>query len=230
MPWDFIALYFDYDKVEGEKQVRIAMEMDPGSGLPHTWMSNMHAFRGNTEEAATEARRAVELEPMSPVVRLFGGLNLTFSGEFEEGLRHVRESVSMDPGNPLFNAVLGTCLGESPGRLQDALDPLITSAKAGLPIAFGPLGCYQARLGMLGEAAKTADRVAAIAKEHYVPAYVLAWLAAGRGGVDSTLDAIERAVDETGIVVHYLPRWGSFSFVHDHPRFRAMMRRVGGEV
>ncbi len=223
----FIALYFDYDKVEGEKQLRIAMDMDPGSGLIHTWISNMHNFQGNTEEAATEARCALDLEPLSPVVRLFGGLNLICSGELEEGLHHVREGVSMDPENPLFNAVLGTCLGESLGRLQDALDPLIKSAKTGWPIAFGPLGCYQTRLGMVAEAAETADRVATIAKEHYVPASVPGWLAAGRSDVDSTLDAIERMVDETGIYVHYLPHWSSFAFVHDHPRFRTLMRRLG---
>ena len=45
-----------------------------------------------------------------------------------------------------------------------------------------------------------------------------------------TLDAIERMVDETGVIVHYLPRWGSFAFLHDHPRFRALIRRVGGEA
>jgi hypothetical protein len=83
---------------------------------------------------------------------------------------------------------------------------------------------------MLGEAENTTDRVATIAKEHYVPAYVHAFLAAGRSDVDSTIDAIERAVDETGVIVHYLPRWGSFAFLHDHPRFRALMRRVAGEA
>lgn len=226
----FIALYFDYDKVEAEKQLRIAMDMDPGSGLFLTWVSNMHIFQGNLEDGAAESRRAVELEPKSPVVRLFGGLNLACSGEFGEGLHHLRESVSMDPGNPLFNAVLGTILGENFGRLQDALVPLSISAKTGWPTAFGPLGCYQAQLGMLDEAEKTADRVALIAKEHYVPAYVSAFLSAGHGDEDSTLDAIERMVDETGVIVHYLPRWGSFAFLHDHPRFRSLMRRVGGEA
>ena len=119
-------------------------------------------------------------------------------------------------------------VAEQQGRPDEAialLEPISATSlnrKSSLGHAYGIAGrAAQARIVL--------DTLRARAARSYVPSYYFALVHLGLGERDSALQYLERAYQERSTVLAYLRIDPRLAPLRDHPRFTALVRRIGGE-
>ena len=86
-----------WDFVNGEKEYRRAIELNPGDPVAHRWYANSFGVPGRFRECLEEMNKAQELDPTSHSTLADKGLLLFKSGRQEEGIELLREVERTDP-------------------------------------------------------------------------------------------------------------------------------------
>lgn len=60
-----LRIHFDWDFVEGERDLRRAVELNPSLSDAYRWLAQLFAYTGRDEEAVAAIYRAAELDPFS---------------------------------------------------------------------------------------------------------------------------------------------------------------------
>ena len=96
MRWDMRcgdARKFD----EAEKELNLAIQLDPKDPLAHLWLSNVLANQGKDVECLAEINKAQELDPASASILAMKGERLYLIGKKDEGIALLNEVVSSEP-------------------------------------------------------------------------------------------------------------------------------------
>jgi Flp pilus assembly protein TadD len=88
--------------VEAEKELRLAIQLDPKDPLAHLWLSNVLANeipvnQSRERESLAEIDKAQELDPASAPILAAKGDRLYWSGKKEEGIALLNEAVRSEP-------------------------------------------------------------------------------------------------------------------------------------
>jgi Flp pilus assembly protein TadD len=83
--------------VEAEKELNLAIELEPKDPLAHLWLSNVLANQGKEEECLAEIAKAQELDPASASILAAKGNRLFLTGKKEEGMALLKEAVRSEP-------------------------------------------------------------------------------------------------------------------------------------
>jgi TolB-like protein/DNA-binding winged helix-turn-helix (wHTH) protein len=93
-----IALQYEWNWADGEKDFKRALELDPNYSVAHHWYGDGYlANVCKIDEAITELRKAQELDPLSLVVGVDLAKRLSFAGRYEEGVERFRKILEIDP-------------------------------------------------------------------------------------------------------------------------------------
>jgi eukaryotic-like serine/threonine-protein kinase len=219
---------YEYDWAGAERELRRAIELDPGYATAHQWYAEYLSLTGRAAEARSEAERAVALDPLSPVIRVDQAVTLARARNFDEAIRVLQGVLETNPDFPVAHAQLGWAyLGA--GRLQDAVAELeatvrMTNGRNGngrLAYAYGRTGRTDSALAM------TRALIERYHRESVVP-YSVALGYAGMNDRERALDWLERAVDEHDPnVTLYLGTDPLLDSLRSDPRFQRLLRRVG---
>jgi tetratricopeptide (TPR) repeat protein len=100
------------------------------------------------------------------------------------------------------------------------------------PSAADPLGLTGiartlACMGQQAEARRLLDELHVIARSTYVPAATLADVYVALGEHDQAIEQLERAVEERAILAMWLPIERHWDPLRTHPRFPALLERLG---
>lgn len=82
---------------EAEKELNLAIQLDPGDPLAHLWLSNVLASQGKNSECLAEIARAQELDPSSASILAIKGDRLFLMGRKDEGIASLKEAVRSEP-------------------------------------------------------------------------------------------------------------------------------------
>jgi Flp pilus assembly protein TadD len=83
---------------EAEKELNLAIQLDPQDPLAHMWLSNVLANQGKGVEGLAEINKAQELDPASTPILAAKGERLYWIGKKEEGITLLNEVVRSEPG------------------------------------------------------------------------------------------------------------------------------------
>jgi predicted nucleic acid-binding protein len=100
------------------------------------------------------------------------------------------------------------------------------------PSATDPLGLTgiartRACMGQRAEARRLLDELLVISRGVYVPAATLADIYVALGEHDLAIEQLERAVEERAILAMWLPIERHWDPLRTHPRFPALLERIG---
>ena len=153
----FLALVYDYNLLEAEKELVKALELDPSNSFAHRRYDRCLAAEGKLEDALRQARMATELDPLNPNVYHEEGLMYYLNGRDEEAFETWRRAQDLFPNyDPLHFFPIMARLAR--GEYDAAQNELSRLSQGYLREPFGKylLGITHGYLGRKDEALKIA--------------------------------------------------------------------------
>ena len=199
----------------------------PGYADAYFSYSRFLASRGRLDEAIAQIGRAMELDPLSLPLQANRALLNYFAGRYDTARTELGDILKTDSSDVLARWGLAL-VAEQQGRPDEAialLEPISATSlnrKSSLGHAYGIAG-------RAAQARSILDTLHARAARGYVPSYYFALVHAGLGERDPALQYLERAYQERSTVLAYLRIDPRLAPLRDHPRFVALVRRMGGE-
>jgi serine/threonine protein kinase len=204
-----------------------AIALNPKLARAHLLYALYCTATGQHDEALRLMRTARDLEPLSPVTNMGTVWALHFANREEDAVRETLRVEELAPGFEEAGNVRITCL-ENLKRFTEAADLMIRQRCWGLPLdgaalkqAFaegGEPAYWRRKLEILNEVEETPA-----ATRDFQFALTLMRL----GQTEDALTMLERAIDRrTGMGV-FLRVDPTFASLRSHPRFEALVERVG---
>ncbi len=82
---------------EAEKELHLAIQLDPKDPLAHLWLSNVLASQGRDAECLVEIDKAQELDPASASILAMKGERLFWTGKKDEAIALLKEAIRSEP-------------------------------------------------------------------------------------------------------------------------------------
>jgi len=224
-----VALEYDWDFIEAEKQFRRALELSPSGTLAHHYYAHFLLSMGRMEEVRAEGQRAMELDPMrSNTVACVSWHDIALR-DYEAAEKHAVQALSMGAPDQLARLALGWSFALR-GRHDEAIAEF-QKAVVGWKGAVFPtavLGHGYAVAGQKDAALEVLNGLLerSKSKREYVSPYEIAMIYAGLGDRDRAFEWLQKAYEDRATLLVYFrmdPRiWG----LRSDPRHQALLRRM----
>jgi tetratricopeptide (TPR) repeat protein len=210
-----------------EKQLREALDLEPGSTVTFSWLAEFLADMRRFDEALAYARRAQDaaprwLEPMT----VAGNIHL-FNGHPELAIAEYQRALAIEPNFGLANHFLGRAYLAS-GNHARAIAQLRRSDElmGRVPFTRGDLGYALAVSGAHEEAERILTELMKARGAGFYPAFPIAAIHLGLGRTDMAIEWLDRAADERQAGYYFPSVDPIYQPLRSHPRFIALMRRM----
>jgi serine/threonine-protein kinase len=220
----------EWDWRAADVEFRHAVRLDPTDAAARHWYAMHLLGLGRTADALAQARIAVQLDPLTPLTANALGLALWFDGRTEEAIGTYRKVLDWDSTGSVVTNLLFVYM--TAGLAEESADLLRTWPDAsGEGAAMIAVTRARADPGLKPEALRLLQRLLAqrASGRAQAEAYgVIAGFYAELGDRSTALDLLERAEaaheERLILLIKALPALAS---LHDEPRYRAIVRRMG---
>lgn len=214
--WQAADEYFDH-----------AIELNPNDATAYQWRAEAHCFRRHFDRCAADLREALALDPLSPMLDTAQGLPARFANQTGRARERFEAALRRHPSFALAELELGF-MASAEGRWAEAIAHYERARPAMGPILAGtPLGYAYARAGRKEDARRILEDLTRLSATQYVPPIAFAHQALGNGDRELALAWLERALVVHDDFITQISVDHHYRELHDDPRFRAMMARVG---
>ncbi|MBI4419982.1 MAG: tetratricopeptide repeat protein [Gemmatimonadetes bacterium] len=216
--WDFAG---------AERDFKRAIELSPKAAQAHSWYGLLLRTMGRCDEAIAETIMAVELEPFEPAYPNNLGNALYCARRYDEAVKQYLKATEMAPDFASSHNGLGiTYLAQ--GRFDAAIAEFDVVRQLNPAGAVGFLGYAYAKVGRRVDALQFQRELELRPSTATRPSSGLAIIAMGLGDHDRALELLENAVETREIRIE-APRYAVWDPVRSHPRFVALVRKMGLE-
>jgi TolB-like protein/predicted Zn-dependent protease len=219
-----IKLNYEHDWRGAEQALHRSVELAPNYAFAHQVLALHLALGGRFDEAIARLREAQALEPLAPVYGGLIGMILSYQRRYDEAIDQLEKTLALEPR--LVNA--RTYLAAAHlrlGELDEALE-LLGGLESPAPGSAGYIGQIHALAGRREAALGEIERLVALSRERYVPAYDIATIYAALGDADRTFEWLERALAERSTLIVWLPREPVFDRYRSDPRYGPLAARL----
>ena len=220
-----LAFTCDYDWVRAERELLIALDLNPSSADTYDYYGWLCAALERHDEAVAMVRRAQELDPLAHRTDLAS--TLLRAGRLVEALEAATHAVEIDSEYSRGRSVLGWAYlktgrqAEGLAELEKAveLSPDHTMFIGQLGEAYGIAGHPEKARGVLRQLQELKER-------RYVSPYHMAYVYTGLNEQETAIDLLEQAYAERASGIYGVR--GSFLFesLRAHPRFRTLLGKM----
>lgn len=225
----YIRSLWEFDFTGAEAAFRRALELSPSNADAYDFYGRMCSALGRFDEALALVRRAQQLDPLAHRTDFANAL--LRAGRCEEAVLEATRAVELEPEHARAHATLGWALLKL-GRTEEGLTELERAVELSPDTAqwLAQLGQARAMTGHEAAAREILHQLEQRAAAEFISPYHLAFVHTGLGEFDRAIDLLERALDEGSGSVHGVR--GSFLLapLRDHPRFAALIARIGGSA
>ena len=217
----------DYDWNGSFAELKRAIELDPSYAVAHHWYGYMLECRGRFEDALREVHKAQELDPLNLAVQESPAQVLYWSRKYDDCITVSRRTLELDPNFFYAHMFMADCLAqlkrheEAISELQETLriTPHNTAVMARLGYVLGTVGRKREALDLL-------KRMGQERQSEYTSAGLQAWIYAGIGDREHTLDSLEKDENQRGVTTLFLRDDAKLDFVRKEPRFIALLKKT----
>jgi tetratricopeptide (TPR) repeat protein len=97
-----VKLDFDRDVEGAQREIRRALELNPGSSWVHHWYAHSLEAQGRLPEAMAEMQSALDLDPLSEAVHWDIDAQLYYTKRYDEGLQRTLKDLELFPEQPIL--------------------------------------------------------------------------------------------------------------------------------
>ncbi len=212
-----------------EREVKRAIELNPGYWYAHTWYGLCLAALGRRGEAIAVVQRAEELEPLLPVIKHHVAWVFYLARQYGRTIDRCRQALEIDPGYALAHFWLGQAYARR-GEYEEAFAELRKASHffGEAPIAAGVLGHALAVAGKNVEAQEILGDLIGRSKVKYADPFAVAAVYAGLGERDHAFEWLDKACDELSpFLTMFLKDDPKLDSLRSDPRFAGLLKRVG---
>jgi len=211
-------MFFDWDWAGAEREVKLALDLNPSSALAHLWYSNRFLFPGHFDEAIAEARKAVDLDPAS----LLTNRNLTFvyllARRYDDAIVQAKATLELDPANFVSRFDIAWAYALK-GSKAEALAEATRFGFADHPFFAAP--------GRRKEAMESIGRdLKARAAKQYVNPFYIGMQYAHLGEKEQALEWLEKAYQDRSAMMVQLKVSPDLDGLRSDSRFQDLLRRM----
>ena len=227
----FIKFRWDRDRVEAEREFRLAIKHKPTYAPAHQWYSSYLAALERFDEAIVEAKRTSELEPLSFTASSHLGWILYLSGRNDEAIAQCTRILNLEPNSFPARRYLGLAY-EQKGMYPQAIEEFQKGLKvSGSPLILALLGHAYAASGRTKEARQVISDLHDLSESReasrYVSPYTVAAIYAGLNDKDQTFKWLEQANEERDVWLMNLKVDPVFAKLRSDKRFQDLLTRAG---
>ena len=211
-----------------ETLYRKAIALAPSCESARRGLAVSLASMSRFAEAKTEAEHARNLDPLCFSVNVSAAWVRYAAGEFDEAIDRCRYTLDMDPDFEPARRMLGAAYLAA-GQTEQAIHELQAAVghDADDAKSLAWLAHAKAIAGFHGEAVALTQKIEALAKKSYVPAYHLALAHTGLGNRDVALALLERAYDDRDpAVINGLTVEPRLEPLRRAPRYGALVQQL----
>lgn len=223
-----VALSFEWDWREAEKQLRRALQLAPNDPYCHWALGVWLIAAGRSDDAIGAMQRAVALDPLcAPISH---GLSNAYywARRYDASLQACKNTLELDPAFGPAHQSLATLYAQM-GRHQDAFAQLeqsfIQRPRGELDQVGYAIVC--AISGRAEEARKAISELEGSRSPRYSTGPGCAIVYAALGEQEKALDLLEECYEERCGFLIFIANHPAVESLYPHPRFRDLMRRLG---
>ena len=218
----------DWERSGAEREVKRAIELNPGFSLAHLYYSNMLRHLGRREESIAEARRALELDPLSPLTNEELADAHLSARQYDAAIEQYQKTLDLYPNQAAPRDSLGWAYIYQ-GKYEQGMEEIRKSiALYGEDPSLSPeIAFIYGMTGKKGEARKVLNRLLSTSKTTPIAAHHFALIYIGLGDKDEAFAWLEKAYQEHSPMMAWLEVDQRFDSLREDPRFQNLMRRVG---
>ncbi len=220
-----LKFVFDFDWAGGEAELKLALELSPGSADIYDYYGWFCGALERYDEALAMVTRAEELDPLAHKSDVAGALMR--AGRYEDARKAAERGVELDPTFPRVHSTLGWAfmkLGMT-ARGVAALEEAVRLSP-GDTLFLGQLAQAYGIAGQPDRARDVLRQMDELSRGRYVSPYHFAYGYVGLGESDRAMDYLERAARELAGGVFGIKGSFLFASLHSHPRFQALLRQM----
>jgi TolB-like protein/DNA-binding winged helix-turn-helix (wHTH) protein/tetratricopeptide (TPR) repeat protein len=217
----------DYDWNGSFAEFERAIQLDPSYAVAHHWYGYVLEFRGRFDDALREVHKAQELDPLNLAEQESPAQVLYWSRKYDECVAQSRKTLELDPNFFYSHMFMGDCLAQlkrydeaiSEFRETLRITPHNTAVMARLGYVLGMVGRKREALDLLKQMEQTRQ-------SEYTSAGLQAWIYAGIGDREHTLESLEKDENQRGTTTLFLRDDAKLDFVRTDPRFIALLKKT----
>jgi serine/threonine-protein kinase len=224
-----IALLFDWDHEQAERELVRAISLKPRYSLAHAWYGMLLATLGRDDEGLRSLARAQAIDPLNLSINLTVARSCYWARRWEEALKATQATLEIEPRNQLCFVWLGRIFNAM-GRPADALAAL----EKGMEIT-GPsphlsaiLGYTYGVLGRRHEAMEVVAKLREEASRRWISPMFESWVLRSVGDLDGAFRAFEAAYQQRSGFLAWLGRDVLDDLVRGDPRYAELQEGWGG--
>jgi len=222
-----VALEYEWDFAEAEKQFKGEVEIAPNGSWSHHMYAHYLLSMGRMEEARAETRRGEEADPKGSGLIACTGWHEIAEGKYDEAEKRALQALGLGARDQLARLVLGWSYALR-GRHEEAIAEL-QKAVVGWQNAVFPtaaLGHAYAVAGKMDAAQEVLKGLLERSKKEYVSPYEIAVIYAGLGDKDRAFEWLEKAYEERSSQLVYFRADPRIWSLRSDPRFQELLRRM----
>lgn len=225
----FANAHANHDWKGAEKLYRDALNRAPHYATAHQWLALCLVANGRFAEAIEEARRGLLADPLSLIIHTDLGRHFYYARRFDEAVEQLKHAIELDTNFVRAHQELGRAYKQK-GLYAQAIQEIgravqlsdrSASAVAELAHAHALAGERAVALALLSELQSRESAGS------YVSAYHYAVILAGLGDRERAIDALEKAYEERFNWIVFANVEPEFDTLRAHPRFKALIGRLG---
>ena len=232
-----LGLHLDelYDFVGADRELRMAISLNPSYAPAHQWYGRLLTERGRLDEALEEYQIAEQADPLSPGVQFSLASLALAAGREREAVEAARRLSELEPDGirvHLIGFERALRLADAPGMLAAARGIADRSPSSGREEQEALwLGRYDAAVGDAAGAREQIRRLEALhapgtSRHSGWAAGEIAEVYAQLGCLDDCFRWLEVALEERTVAFHLWWQSAGFADARRDPRFRQLLKKV----
>jgi Serine/threonine protein kinase len=222
-----ISLTDGWDWQTAQREIKKAIELNPGSSAARHWYGFLLAYQGKAAEARKEIVQARDSDPLSPILQNNVGWTYYIEGDLEHAKQELLRTEEANPDFWQTRLGLGSIYLQQ-GDSQKAIQEMKRAAELSSddPGAISSLAYAYARTGDLKQARSLLQRLKENWNRKHVGAWDIAIAYAGLGDRDQTLTWLERAAAEHSQALLRIKIEPWLAPLYQEPRFQMLVKKM----
>jgi TolB-like protein/Tfp pilus assembly protein PilF len=223
-----VKLDYEWDSVGAQREIRRAMELNPGSGYVHHWYAHSLEAQGRLDEATKEMQASLALDPLSLPIHWDIGNQLLIARKWDAAVQFIDKAGELFPDQPLFfleRAQAYYHKGDllSASRAINALKKAHPES-AGVPAMLALFGEAAAWEGRPADARRVLSQLEGLRQNQYVEPLLVLELCSALGDHNQLLIWAKRVYEDHSTLFLYMPLFGYL--YNDDPGVKAFLAKA----